>query len=69
MKAGLSRWIFARTRPNVDRCCLHGDRDFAAQTLRLEDEPRLASELSRNASFDLLGPEAMLILPRRALFT
>src|SRR5207342_438500 len=59
--SGLSWRIFSRIRPKADRCRLHRDLDFATQTLRLEDEPRLASKLGCNASFNQLGSKAVLL--------
>jgi hypothetical protein len=58
---GLSLRIFPPLCPSVDRSCLHRDRDFAAQTLRLEDEPRLAGEFGRDTSFYQLGPKTALL--------
>ena len=51
-ETGLGGRISCHARWRVDRRCPHWDRDFAAQSLRLEDEPRFASELGCDASFD-----------------
>src|SRR5215813_9486742 len=60
-EARLSGRISSRPHLKVDGRCLHRDRDFAAQALRLKDEPRFASELGRDASFDQLSSETMLL--------